>query len=148
MRRLKALSVLATALMLVMSGSAAFAQNDDRGDEARGATITPVDRPVDRSTDRPMDSPVDRSVDRPSDRPSDRPVDRPSDRPVDRPQCDRDPAPDRPSDCRDHDGDVYRSFLRRCYNYIVERTDFRPSEHPRLFWILCHRLWWHHTHVR
>lgn len=148
MRRIETATVLATALMLTMSASAAFAQTDDGHDEARGATYASVDRPVDRPIDRPVEQPVDRPVDRPTDRPVEQPVDRPADRPVDPRHCDRDRAPDRLSDCRDDHGEIYRSFLRRCYNYIVERTDFRPRDDLRLFWVLCHRLWWHHTHVR
>jgi hypothetical protein len=138
------LTVTAMAMLLVVAGTnAALADDTGRsGDDRAG------DMRVDSVVDRPSDRPLVRPSDRPTDRPSDRPLVRPSDRPADRPlQCDRDRAPDRPRECRDTDREIDRPNLRRCYHWLVEHTDLRPVDNPRLLWKLCHRWWWNHTYA-
>jgi hypothetical protein len=115
-----------------------------------------TDRPADRRTDRPTDRPTDRqrptddAKDRISDRPTDKPEDRPSDRVTDRPtdlrrphRCDE--PIDRTVDCRPHDH-WHRALWERCWQWVQEHDGVRIDDHRRVWWRLCHRLLWNHTH--
>ena len=167
MRRYRARSVIfvAATLAFALAGStvasaqlgAANDQPDTINDQASDEVPDgPFDRHADRRTNRPTDRPTDRprptddAKDGISDRPNDRPEDRPNDRVTDRPTdlrrlhgCDE--PIDRTVDCRPHDH-WHRALWKRCWQWVQEHDGLRIDDHRRVWWRLCHRLLWNHTH--